>query len=158
MTGPDEEAVRRVARAKATGFENCGRGTARPGPNSGRGASSSMARRPHQALIDAAFFYLNASTHAASPSATSIFGLATWHDYHYYYGHVMWDVDAFCVPPLLFSQPDAALAMLEFRKRGLEAARSNARLSGREGLQFPWEAAPSVGSGSRAGGRRQRRA
>jgi len=99
----------------------------------------------HQALIDAAFFYLNSSTHAASLSATSMFGLATWHDYHHYYGHVMWDVDAFCLPPLIFSQPDAALTMLNFRTRGLEAARGNARLSGRSGVQFPWEAAPLSG-------------
>ena len=28
----------------------------------------------------------------ASPASTSMFGLATWHDYHYYYGHVMWDI------------------------------------------------------------------
>jgi len=143
---PDEEAVRRVARAKASGFETL-RARNREawselwkGRIVVRGASTR-----HQALIDAAFFYLNSSTHAASPSATSIFGLSTWHDYHYYYGHVMWDVDAFCVPPLLFSQPDAAKALLAFRSRGLEAARGNARLSDRQGIQFPWEAAPLSG-------------
>lgn len=143
---PDEEAVRRVARAKATGFDTL--------RDRNRAAWADLwkgrivvegASAPHQEIIDAAFFYLNASAHAASPSATSIFGLAAWHDYHYYYGHVMWDIDAFCLPPLLFSQPDAALAMLEFRSRGLAAARSNARLSGRSGLQFPWEAAPLSG-------------
>jgi trehalose/maltose hydrolase-like predicted phosphorylase len=144
--GPDEEAVRRVARARATGFETLRTRNRQAWAELWKGrivVDGASAR--HQAIIDAAFFYLNASTHAASPSATSIFGLAAWHDYHYYYGHVMWDIDAFCVPPLLFSQPDAALAMLEFRKRGLDAARSNARLSGRAGLQFPWEAAPLSG-------------
>jgi protein-glucosylgalactosylhydroxylysine glucosidase len=99
----------------------------------------------HQALIDAAFFYLNSSAHPASLGATSIFGLARWHDYHYYYGHVMWDLDAFCVPPLILLQPEAALAIMDFRSRGLDAARTNARLSGRSGLQFPWEAAPLSG-------------
>ena len=143
---PDEEAVRRVARAKATGFDTLRQRNREAWSELWRGRIVvEGASEAHQAMIDAAYFYLNTSTHPASPSATSIFGLATWHDYNYYYGHVMWDIDAFCVPPLLFSQPDAALAMLEFRKRGLEAARSNARLSGRDGLQFPWEAAPLSG-------------
>ncbi len=99
----------------------------------------------HQALVDAAFYYLNASAHPASPASTSIFGLATWWDYHYYYGHVMWDVDAFCLPPLILMQPDAARAMLAFRSRGRPAAAANARLSDRQGLQYPWEAAPGTG-------------
>ncbi len=143
---PDEEAVRRVARARLTGFDTLRRRN--------REAWEAIwksrivvhgAAAEHQAIIDAAVFYLNCSVHEASPSATSIFGLATWHDYTYYYGHVMWDVDAFCVPPLLFVQPRAARAILDFRTRGLAAARDNARLSGREGLQFPWEAAPLSG-------------
>ncbi len=142
----DEEAVRRVARAKATGFDLLRERNRAAWAELWKGRIVVEGASPlHQEIIDAGFFYLNASAHAASPSATSIFGLAAWHDYHYYYGHVMWDIDAFCVPPLLFSQPDAALAMLEFRTRGLAAARSNARLSGRSGLQFPWEAAPLSG-------------
>src|SRR5690606_28438095 len=80
-----------------------------------------------------------------SPASTSIFGLATWHDYHYYYGHVMWDVDAFCIPPSILFQPQAARALLDFRTRGRAAAGTNARLSGRAGLQYPWEAAPMTG-------------
>ncbi|WP_292046606.1 MULTISPECIES: glycoside hydrolase family 65 protein [unclassified Brevundimonas] len=150
---PDEEAVRRVARAQASGFETL------RGRNREAWAEIWKGRivvhgadREHQALIDAAVFYLNCSTHKASPSATSIFGLATWHDYNYYFGHVMWDVDAFCVPPLLFFQPDAARAILDFRTRGLDAARSNARLSGRDGVQFPWEAAPLSGQEASPGG------
>lgn len=143
---PDEEAVRRVARGGATGFDIL-RARNREswseiwkGRIVVRGAS-----RAHQALIDAAFFYLNSSVHPASPSSTSIFGLATWHDYHYYYGHVMWDVDAFCLPPVILFQPGAARAMLQFRTRTRPAARTTARLSDRDGLQFPWQAAPMSG-------------
>lgn len=143
---PDEEAVRRVARASRDGFDvlrRCNR-AAWAEIWEGRivlvGASSR-----HQALVDAAFYYLNASAHPASPASTSIFGLATWRDYHYYYGHVMWDVDAFCLPPLILMQPDAARAMLAFRSRGRPAAAANARLSDRQGLQYPWEAAPGTG-------------
>ena len=93
-----------------------------------------------QALADAAFFYLNSSVHASSPASTSIFGLATWHDYHYYYGHVMWDIEAFAVPVLTVLQPEAAASILDYRFRTLEAARNNARLMGRRGLQFAWGA------------------
>ncbi|WP_122469028.1 glycoside hydrolase family 65 protein [Brevundimonas lutea] len=143
---PQEEAVRRLARGRQTGFE-----TLRARNRAAwdelwkarvvvRGAGAEV-----QALVDAAFFYLNSSTHPASPAATSIFGLAAWPDYHYYFGHVMWDVDAFCAPPLSLFQPGAARSLLDFRSRGLDAARANARLSKRAGLQFPWEAAPLSG-------------
>jgi trehalose/maltose hydrolase-like predicted phosphorylase len=71
--------------------------------------------------------------------------LATWHDYHYYYGHVMWDIEAFSVPVLSVVQPQAAGSILDYRIRTLEAARNNARLMGRRGAQFAWESAPSTG-------------
>lgn len=105
-----------------------------------------------QALADAAFYYLNASVHQASPASTSIYGLASWRDYHYYFGHVMWDVDAFAVPPLSLIQPQAAAALLGFRTRTLEAARHNAMLQGRRGLKFPWEAGSSRGEEAAPGG------
>ena len=150
---PDEEAVRRVARAAQTGFELLRSRNRDAWRELWRGRIVVTGAEPtHQALIDAAFFYLNSSVHAASPAATSIFGLAAWRDYSYYFGHVMWDIDAFCVPPLILSQPDAARALLDFRSRGLAAAASNARLSGRQGLQFPWEAAPLTGQEATPGG------
>jgi trehalose/maltose hydrolase-like predicted phosphorylase len=150
---PDEEAVRRVARARISEFETLRQRNREAWAEIWKRRITIEGASPrHQALIDAAVFYLNSSTHRASPSATSIFGLATWHDYTYYFGHVMWDIDAFCVPPLLFFQPEAASAVLDFRTRGLDAARSNARLSGREGVQFPWEAAPLSGQEAAPGG------
>src|SRR5205814_8001559 len=63
-----------------------------------------------QSLADAAFFYIHSSTHPGSLS-THPFGLAQWPGYHYYYGHVMWDVESFLLPPLLLTNPDAAAAM-----------------------------------------------
>ena len=94
------------------------------------------AEKRWQAMADAAFFYLMSSAHSSSPSSTSMFGLATWHDYHYYFGHVMWDIETFCVPPLIFLQPAAAESILDYRFRNLESARNNARLMGRRGLNF----------------------
>jgi trehalose/maltose hydrolase-like predicted phosphorylase len=98
-----------------------------------------------QQLADAAFFYMNTSAHASSPASTSMFGLATWGDYHHYYGHVMWDIETFSVPVLSLLQPEAAEALLQYRFRNLDQARSNAQCFGRRGLQFPWESAPTSG-------------
>ena len=140
---PDEEAVRRVVRGRKAGFDALRRQNRQCWEELWKSRIVLRgAPERHQALIDAAFYYLNASVHPASPSSTSIFGLASWHDYHYYYGHVMWDIDAFCIPPLILTQPDAVEALLHFRTRGVAAARANARLSARQGLQFPWQSAP----------------
>jgi trehalose/maltose hydrolase-like predicted phosphorylase len=98
-----------------------------------------------QQLADAAFFYLNSSVHRSSLASVHPFGLAQWHGYHYYYGHVMWDVETFILPSLLLSQPGAARAMLEYRSSRADAARGNAKLSGYVGVQFPWESSTSQG-------------
>ena len=93
-----------------------------------------------QARADASFYYLHASASRASLASTGVFGLAYAPEYHYYRGHVMWDVDSFALPPLVMTDPDAARALLRFRARTSDAARSNAALHGYSGLQYPWEA------------------
>lgn len=98
-----------------------------------------------QQLADAAFYYLNASVHSSALASTSIFGLATWIDYHHYYGHVMWDIETFVVPPATLFQPHAAVTMLNYRADHQDSARKNAALRGRRGLQFPWESGRSTG-------------
>lgn len=143
---PDRQAIRTAARAKELGWDQLRADNRAAWAELWKGRITLVgADRRWQELTDAAFFYLNSSVHAGSPSSTSIFGLAQWVDYHYYYGHVMWDVETFSVPPLLFLQPEAARALLEFRTRGLDAARNNANLFGRNGFQFPWEASMSHG-------------
>lgn len=150
---PQRHAVRMIAAANDIGFDELRRRNRAVWQDLWKGRIRLVGAEPKwQAMADAAFFYLNTSVHAASPSSTSIYGLATWRDYHYYFGHVMWDVDAFAIPPLTFSQPEAARAMLDFRTRGLPAARSNAQTLGRLGLQFPWEAGPSRGEEAAPGG------
>ncbi|HJP89948.1 MAG TPA: hypothetical protein VJ850_13005 [Candidatus Limnocylindrales bacterium] len=143
---PDHQAIRLVGRARADGWDRL--------RTENRARWSELwrsrivlegAETRWQQLADAAFYYLNASVHPSSPSSVSMYGLATWRDYHYYYGHVMWDVDFFGVPPLLLTQPDAARALLEYRSRNVEAARNNARMYGRKGLQFPWESGQVAG-------------
>jgi trehalose/maltose hydrolase-like predicted phosphorylase len=92
-----------------------------------------------QAFADAAFFYLQTSVHRSSPSSTSLFGLSYWPDYHYYRGHVMWDIETFAVPPLLLTHPEAARAILDYRRTRLPGARANAAMAGYRGVQYPWE-------------------
>jgi protein-glucosylgalactosylhydroxylysine glucosidase len=98
-----------------------------------------------QRLADAAYFYVHTSVHMSSPSSTSIFGLAYWPNYHYYRGHVMWDVDTFVLPPLMLTNPDVVRGMLNFRHSSMPAARANAQMYGMPGLKYPWEASPTLG-------------
>jgi trehalose/maltose hydrolase-like predicted phosphorylase len=150
---PHRQAVRLIAMAGQLGFDDLRRRNRDTWRELWKGRIRLVGAGDRwQAMADAAFFYLNTSVHHASPSSTSIYGLATWRNYHYYFGHVMWDVDAFAVPPISLLQPDAAHSMLEFRKRGLRAARDNARMLGRRGAQFPWEAGPSRGEEATPGG------
>ncbi|MBV9978254.1 MAG: glycoside hydrolase family 65 protein [Hyphomicrobiales bacterium] len=143
---PDLAAVRQIALAKKKGFDAIRHSNKAQWDDLWKGRIRLDGPSRHwQAITDASFFYLMSSTHVASPASTSIFGLATWHDYHYYYGHVMWDIETFVVPVLSLLQPDAAESILDYRSRNLASAGSNARLRGRRGLQFPWESGPSSG-------------
>ncbi len=143
---PDMQAVRQLALARKRGFDAIRAENKAIWTELWKGRIRLVGAEPRwQALADAAFFYLISSTHVGSPASTSIFGLATWHDYHYYYGHVMWDIETFIVPVLTLLQPHTAATLLDYRFRSLSSAASNARLRGRRGLQFPWESAPSTG-------------
>ncbi|HEX6655722.1 MAG TPA: glycoside hydrolase family 65 protein [Candidatus Limnocylindria bacterium] len=149
---PDREAARLAGRAAATGFDGLRAANRQEWDELWRGRILVDADDDRwQQFADAAFYYLNASVHRSSPASTSIFGLAQWHDYHYYYGHVMWDIEAFSIPPLLLVQPDAAESMLEYRFKVLPAARMNAKLNARRGLQFAWESGPLHGDESMPG-------
>jgi len=143
---PDQQATRLAAKARHDGFDKVRANNRSAWRELWKGRIQLVGASDRwQALADAAFFYLNTSVHVGSPASTSIFGLATWHNYHYYYGHVMWDIEAFAAPPLALLQPDAASAILDYRSGHLEGARRNARVRGRRGLQFPWESAPRSG-------------
>ena len=103
------------------------------------------AERRWQEMTDAAFYYLHASVHPSSPSSTAPFGLASWYNYHYYYGHIMWDLETFTYPPLALTYPDAGRALLEYRFDRLPAARSNAKMYGLRGAQYPWQSSSTKG-------------
>lgn len=154
---PDRQAIRLVHLAAEIGFEELRAANRRAWESLWEARVRLVgAPRRWQALADAAFFYLHSSAHASSPSSTSMFGLSYWPDYHYYRGHVMWDIEAFALPPLLLTDPDAARSLLDFRADRLPAACANADLAGYLGAQFPWEsdmrfgeeAAPGEGAAS----------
>ncbi len=143
---PELQAARLMAMADALGWDAIRRGNQEEWQELWKSRIRLVgADRRWQELADAAFFYLNTSVHSSSPASTAIFGLSSWKDYHYYYGHVMWDVETFALPVLSLFQPSAAAAMLEYRFDGIEAARKTARMLGRNGIQFPWQSAPSTG-------------
>jgi trehalose/maltose hydrolase-like predicted phosphorylase len=106
-----------------------------------------------QAICDATFFYLLTSVHPSSVASTSLFGLAWWPDYHYYHGHVMWDLETFVVPVLSLLAPESARTILAYRVRHLDAARRNAALMGRLGACYPWESCPLHGEEATPGAR-----
>ena len=113
---PELQAARLVALGCHTGFDTLRAKNAELWRDIWRGRIRLIgADRRWQELADAAFFYLNTSVHPSSPASTSIFGLSTWKDYHYYYGHIMWDIESFALPVVALVQPEAAAAMLEYR-------------------------------------------
>jgi trehalose/maltose hydrolase-like predicted phosphorylase len=137
---PDRQATRLAAAARDVGWESLRTQNARAWDELWKGRIELVGADEHwQALADASFYYLHTSVHASSPSSTGLFGLAFWPDYHYYRGHVMWDLEYFTLPVLGLTEPRAARALLDYRYDRLRAARMNARMWGYRGLQFPWE-------------------
>jgi trehalose/maltose hydrolase-like predicted phosphorylase len=90
-----------------------------------------------QRAIRLALFHLMASVADEGEAAVGARGLTG----AAYRGHVFWDSDAFVLPFLAATHPEAARAMLEYRVRRLPAARELARSLGRQGARFPWESA-----------------
>ena len=150
---PDFQAVRQVALARKRGFEAIRAANRAVWSELWKGRITLVgADHRWQALADAALFYLFSSTHVASPASTSIFGLATWHDYHYYYGHVMWDIETFVVPVLSLLQPHAAESILDYRTRSLPSAAEQCAPAGQKRAPVPMgERAVGTGSRSTAG-------
>jgi protein-glucosylgalactosylhydroxylysine glucosidase len=146
---PDLQAVRLAQAAREFGFEALREANRRIWAELWRGRPILHgAETRWQRLADAAHFYLHTSAHHSSPASTSMFGLAFWPDYHYYRGHVMWDIEAFAVPPLILTNPTAARGLLRYRSTRREAAARNAAMAGYQGLQFPWESSPRLGEES----------
>ena len=153
-TRPDEEAGRLAALGAQQTLDGLRRDNRQAWDELWRGRIVlDGATRRWQAITDASLFYLLSSTHSASLASTSLFGLAYWPTYHYYHGHVMWDIETFTVPPLVLLAPHAAHALLDYRFRHLAAAQHNAALHGWRGAMYPWESSPQHGEEATPGAR-----
>lgn len=58
-----------------------------------------------------------------------------------YRGHSFWDTEIFMLPLFIYTAPEIARNLLEYRYQRLPTARQKARANGFEGAQFPWESA-----------------
>ena len=58
-----------------------------------------------------------------------------------YKGHSFWDTEVFLFPYSLYTEPQVARTLLEYRYRNLYGARKKAKENGLIGAQYPWEAA-----------------
>ncbi|CRK56003.1 Maltose phosphorylase / Trehalose phosphorylase [Alloactinosynnema sp. L-07] len=55
-----------------------------------------------------------------------------------YDGHAFWDTEAFVLPVLTYTMPDAARDALRWRHGTLPQARERAKVLGKQGAAFPW--------------------
>jgi alpha,alpha-trehalose phosphorylase len=55
-----------------------------------------------------------------------------------YDGHTFWDTEAYVLPVLIYTAPDAARDALEWRHATLDLARARAKVLDLEGAAFPW--------------------
>ncbi|MCL2840878.1 MAG: glycoside hydrolase family 65 protein [Defluviitaleaceae bacterium] len=58
-----------------------------------------------------------------------------------YKGHTFWDTEIFALPYYIFTQPNTARSLEEYRYLSLPGAREKAKGNGYTGAQFPWESA-----------------
>jgi trehalose/maltose hydrolase-like predicted phosphorylase len=58
-----------------------------------------------------------------------------------YRGHSFWDTEIFMLPLFIYTAPEIARNLLNYRFRNLTGARQKAKENGFEGAQFPWESA-----------------
>ena len=138
---PDpEEAMRRLAAAKTTGFDGLlSEHRARWAERWETADIRIDGDDELQRLVRFALFHLMSSVGEDGEAAVGARGLTG----PAYRGHVFWDADVFVLPFFAATHPPAARAMLEYRLRRLDAARANAARLGRAGVRFPWESASS---------------
>ena len=58
-----------------------------------------------------------------------------------YKGHTFWDTEVFLLPYFIFTMPEVARSLEEYRYLSLPGAHAKAQHNGYNGAQFPWESA-----------------
>jgi kojibiose phosphorylase len=59
----------------------------------------------------------------------------------FYRGHTFWDTELFLLPFFIYTHPDTARALLEYRLHTMDGAKANARDGGFTGARYAWESA-----------------
>lgn len=86
--------------------------------------------------IRASIFHL-LRCHVAGDSRVAIDAKGTAGDL--YYGRFFWDTEVYLVPFFLYTDPERAKTLVDFRIQTLEGAKKNAQKLGYRGARFPWE-------------------
>lgn len=60
-----------------------------------------------------------------------------------YFGHYFWDTEMYLLPFYIYTQPEQARKLVEFRYQTLNGAKKNAKRYGYAGARYPWEACAS---------------
>ena len=84
----------------------------------------------HSAIYHLYSFVREGTAYSLSPMGLSGLG---------YNGHVFWDTELWMYPALLMLHPELAKSPMEYRFKGLEAAKNNATSYGYRGAKYPWE-------------------
>lgn len=58
-----------------------------------------------------------------------------------YKGHSFWDTEIFILPFFIYTYPETARSLLEYRYNTINGARKKAKDNGYEGAMYPWESA-----------------
>jgi trehalose/maltose hydrolase-like predicted phosphorylase len=91
-----------------------------------------------QQALRFAVYHLNSAANPADERVSIGARALTGDDYH---GHVFWDTEIFLLPFYVLTWPEAARALLMYRFRTLDAARSKAARLGWRGAFYAWESA-----------------
>ena len=91
--------------------------------------------KPVQNAVRSALYHLYSFVREGTPYSLSPMGLSGLG----YNGHVFWDTELWMYPPLLALHPEMARSPMEYRFKGLEAAKANAVSYGYKGAKYPWE-------------------
>ncbi|MDR2684222.1 MAG: hypothetical protein LBB53_02425 [Prevotellaceae bacterium] len=86
--------------------------------------------------VRASIFHL-LRCHVAGDSRVAIDAKGTAGDI--YYGRFFWDTEIYLVPFFLYTDPERAKTLVDFRVQTLEGAKRNAAKGGYRGARFPWE-------------------
>ncbi|MDR0873611.1 MAG: hypothetical protein LBN27_09155 [Prevotellaceae bacterium] len=89
-----------------------------------------------QEAVRSSIFHL-LRCHVAGDSRVAIDAKGTAGDL--YYGRFFWDTEIYLVPFFLYTDPERAKTLVDFRIQTLDGARKNAAKLGYRGARFPWE-------------------